>query len=420
LAPKQGDLGDRASDTANRAALDSQEAAEQIQEATGQMRRSQRALGEGQNDPGAQQAAIDALSKALETLDRQLAELEAAAKELAELDEVLQRLIALIEAQQALISETTRLARNLTARPATEVGRDQTTLAGTTRFLEAELPPSVPQAGTYLEEAATQMVLAGGELDAARPAQARPPQNDALENLLRAKRLLEERLAQLKQMLGLPPDAVSLEDLSQMIKDAQRDVNSALSAEALRAMAEDLQRAGQRIRPATSGRLGRLPQAIREPLERAGEALNEGSAAAEGGDQPTAEGEAGNAQEALAEAAAALDLAMAGMGQQPGPGEGEGGEGQKPGQGQGRGRGRQPGTQAGKGTGDAGNFFGQGGANGPRRAAGGEGKFIGLPARERAALLQSQGEDYPQEYAPMIEQYLKNLSDQVGDAPPSP
>jgi hypothetical protein len=414
LAPQQGDLGDRAGDTAARASLDSQEVAEQINEATLQMRRSQRSLGEGQNDPGAQQAALDALSRALASLDRQLAELEAAARELAELDDLLQRLIAIIEAQQTLITETARLARALEARPSVEVGRDQTTLAGATRLLEGDIPASVPQAATYVSEAATQMVLAGGELDAERPSAARPPQDMALENLLHARRVLEERMAQLQQMLGLPTDDALLEELAKMIKEAQQDVNSAMSAEALRAMARDLQQAQSRIRPATSGRLGRMPRMIREPLQAADQALNEGTAAAEGGDQPSASSEAARAQEALAAAAAALDLAMAGMGQS---GEGQGGQGQQAGQGQGRGRGRTPGSRAGKGTGDAGNFFGQGGADGARRDVEGKGRFIGLPARERAALLQSQGEDYPQDYAPMIEQYLKNLSDQVGEEP---
>ena len=35
-----------------------------------------------------------------------------------------------------------------------------------------------------------------------------------------------------------------------------------------------------------------------------------------------------------------------------------------------------------------------------------------LAARDRAAIQQSQGEKYPQEYGPLVEQYLKNLSDQ--------
>lgn len=413
MAPPQGDLADRSADTATRAALDAPEAAEQIAAATAEMRKSQRSLGDGRNHPGAQQAAIDALSKALATLDEKLAELAAAEKELAELEDLLARLIAVIEQQQGLIGETARLARKLEARKPGEMAKDQNALAAETRDIESKVPPSTPQAATYLGDAAVQMILSGNELGSGRPAEARPPQDEALVNLMRAKRELEDRLAQLKEMLGMPPDEAALEDLAKMIKEAQQDVNEAMSAEALDKAAKGLQKAGQRIRPATSGRLGRIPRMIRDPLQAADQSLNEGAAAAESGDQAATSSEAGRAQEALAAAAAALDLAMAGMGQQPGQGEGQGGEGNQAGQGQGRGRGKMPGSRSGKGTGDAGNFFGAGGADGPKRGTTGTGRFIGLPARERAALLQSQGDRYPQEYAPMIEQYLKNLSDQV-------
>lgn len=417
MAPRQGDLGDKAADASDRAGLDSSEAAEHLNEAMEQMRRSQKSLGAARNDPGSQQAALDALAKALDELDRKLAELEAAEKELAQLEELLKRLIALIEAQQGLIDETARLARRLEGRAAPVVGDDQEGLAAETRKLEGDLPESVPQAATYLADAATQMILAGNELDAKRPLDARPSQDEALANLQRARRELEDRLAQLQNMLGRPSEEASLEKLAQMIKEAQQDVNSAMNAEQLSNASKALKKAARQIRPATSGRMGRMPKMVRDPLQRADQALAEGAAAAESGDQAGSQGEAGEAQSALAAAAAAIDLAMAGMGQQPGQGQGQGGEGNSQGQGEGKGRGRQPGSRAGKGTGDAGNFFGAGGADGPKRSTTGTGRYIGLPARERAALLQSQGERYPREYAPMIEQYLKNLSDQVGEAP---
>lgn len=418
LAPRQGDLGDRTQDASSRAALDSPTVSEQLTEATRQMRSSQRSLGEGRNQAGAQQAAVDALSKALEELDRQLAELEKAAEELAALQQLLERLIALIEAQQELISETARLARKLPGRAAAAMAAAQTGLQTEARKIESEIPDTVPQAATYVGDAATQMILAGNELGAARPADARAPQDEALANLQRARRELEDRMAALQEKLGQQPENGSLEKLAQSIKQAQMDVNSAMSAEQLSNMGRGMKNAERRIRPASSGRMGRLPKNIRESLQRAEQSLTESAAEAEEGDQSGAQSEGAQAQEALAAAAAAVDLAMAGMGQQPGEGEGEGGQGKNPGQGQGKGRGKMPGSRAGKGTGDAGNFFGSGGADGPRRNASGTGRFIGLPARERAALLQSQGEGYPQEYAPMIEQYLKNLSDQVQGGTP--
>ncbi len=417
FAPRQGDIGDRTAQAVERAGLDSTEAALRIGEAADQMRRAQRAFGEARNDAGAQQAAIDALGKALEELDRRLAELAKAREELAELEQLLERLIALIEAQQALNSETARMARKVSERSPAEAAREQNGHAAEARKIEGALPPTVPQAATYLGDGSTQMILAGNELGAGRAGAARPAQEEALENLHRARRELEERMAQLQEMLGQPPKDAPLDELARMIKQSQMDLNSAMSAEQLKSLGQGMKKADQRLKPATSGRMGRVPQRVRESLQKAEQSLAEGGAAAEGGDQAGAEGEAGRAQEALAAAAAALDLAMAGMGQQPGQGEGQGGEGNSPGQGQGKGRGKAPGSQAGKGKGDAGNFFGSGGGDGPRGGASGSGRFIGLPARDRAALLQSQGEKYPAEYAPMIEQYLKNLSDQVQGAP---
>jgi hypothetical protein len=71
------------------------------------------------------------------------------------------------------------------------------------------------------------------------------------------------------------------------------------------------------------------------------------------------------------------------------------------------------GTPNPKGTGQMGNWAGAGGTEGPKQPAAGAGQFTGLPMRDRAAIQQSQAEKYPQEYGPMVEQYLKNLSDQV-------
>lgn len=42
------------------------------------------------------------------------------------------------------------------------------------------------------------------------------------------------------------------------------------------------------------------------------------------------------------------------------------------------------------------------------------GGFLGLPERDRKVIEQSQAEKYPREYAPMVEQYLRNLSEEPG------
>ena len=48
---------------------------------------------------------------------------------------------------------------------------------------------------------------------------------------------------------------------------------------------------------------------------------------------------------------------------------------------------------------------------GDRANARGKGEFIKLPPRDRNAIMQSRKETAPSEYAPAVEQYLRNLSD---------
>jgi len=107
-----------------------------------------------------------------------------------------------------------------------------------------------------------------------------------------------------------------------------------------------------------------------------------------------------------------------GQGQTPGQGQAQGqsqaqGQGQAQGVGQGQGQPKAPGQANGKGKGEVGNWQGSGGADGERREAKGGGSFIGLPKRDRNAILQSQTEKYPEEFGSLVEQYLKNLSDQA-------
>jgi hypothetical protein len=41
-------------------------------------------------------------------------------------------------------------------------------------------------------------------------------------------------------------------------------------------------------------------------------------------------------------------------------------------------------------------------------------QFLALPARDRAAVQQSQSEKYPQEYGTMIEEYMRSLAADAG------
>jgi hypothetical protein len=139
--------------------------------------------------------------------------------------------------------------------------------------------------------------------------------------------------------------------------------------------------------------------------------MSDGSAQASGGQGQPAQSSSYSASKSLEQALAALQLAQAGLGSQMAQGQGQQpGQGQSPGQGQQPGRGR--GTPPPKGDGRQGNWEGSGGTDGARRDSAGASSYIGLPKRDRAAILQSQSEKYPQEYGPLVEQYLKNLADQ--------
>ena len=137
---------------------------------------------------------------------------------------------------------------------------------------------------------------------------------------------------------------------------------------------------------------------------------------------------AASAASTLAQAGVGSESAMSKQGEGEGEGEGQGqgkgkgkGKGQGKGQGQGQGQaqanaqGQGSGQPSPQGTGNKGNWDGTGGADGPRQGATGSSSFTKLPSRDRAALQQSQAEKYPQEYGPLVEQYLRNLSDQSGE-----
>jgi hypothetical protein len=113
---------------------------------------------------------------------------------------------------------------------------------------------------------------------------------------------------------------------------------------------------------------------------------------------------------------------MPGQGQQGQmPGQGMQGAGRQPGQGQGGG----PSTQTPQPS-EGATAFKPGGnpeavQRATRQAALQASGFLGLPPRERAAIRQSLGENYPQEFAPLVEQYLLNLANEPTPSPaPSP
>jgi hypothetical protein len=223
-----------------------------------------------------------------------------------------------------------------------------------------------------------------------------------------------------------PPSLANLDKQQAAVQEAAEGLMAAQQqapASAMQAAAEALQKANNAISPLAAGAMGQMPAGAQGALQSAQSSTAQGSAQAAAGQNPPAQQSASAAAQALAQAQAALSLAQAGVGSeaamaQQGQGQGQGkgqgqgqGRGQAQGQGQGQGQG-QPGPQ---GTGDRGNWAGAGGADGPRQGTTGNSSFLRLPGRDRAAIQQSQAEKYPQEYGPLVEQYLRNLSDQSGE-----
>lgn len=221
-----------------------------------------------------------------------------------------------------------------------------------------------------------------------------------------------------------PQGAPTLPQLGQQQKDVKQLAEQLLAAQegvtqqAMQNAAQQLEQALNDVTPIAAGQSGQLPAAAQQAVQSAQSSLTQAAAQAGAGQQQPAQANAQSAAQALAQAQAALQLAQAGLSSQMAQGQGQQGQGQSPGQdgqGQGKQKGRGQGTPPPRGSGEQGNWTGAGGANGARRSASGDGTFIGLPQRDRAAIQQSQAEKYPQEYGPLVEQYLKNLSDQSGD-----
>lgn len=193
-----------------------------------------------------------------------------------------------------------------------------------------------------------------------------------------------------------------------------------MSKMSVQAASTPLDAANQIISPLASGQINSLPIDAQLALRQAQQALTEASAQAAANNAAPAQQSAQTAQDTLIQAASALALAQKGLGnqgeeaQQMAKAEGGRGESEQKGKGEAKGPGENKAkddSKQGKGDGSKGNFDGKGSTEGKRRQVADRNTFIGLPARERNAILQSMGERYPEEFAPLVEQYLKNLSD---------
>ncbi len=226
-----------------------------------------------------------------------------------------------------------------------------------------------------------------------------------------------------KEILALAP-LDQKQDTVQKAAEALLAMQDKASAQAMQSASDALKDANTIISPLTAGAFGQMPAGAQVALQSAQGSTALGSAQAAARQNSPAQQSATSAAQALAQAQAALALAQSGMGSdsamaKKGEGKGKGGKGKAEGEGQGESQANAQGQGKGKpgaqGNGNKGNWEGEGGADGTRTSTTGSSSFTRLPSRDREALQQSQSEKYPQEYGPLVEQYLRNLSDQATD-----
>jgi hypothetical protein len=233
VSKKQQELKQQTRAAQTEAATVAPAAAEELGFAAEQMAKSEQALSKGKNEPASQQAAVDALKRASDELKKTYGELQQAAANLAASEETLKKLSDVIKDQQQLNKETAKAAEKQNRSEPVEtkpLARNQAQTANRAKGLQQELSPVFPDAAQPVQNAVQNMQTAGTRLEQNNPENARQPQADALDNLYKAKKAMEERVNDLKQQLGMPTQSPSeLAQAQEQIDQAQQQINDAIS-----------------------------------------------------------------------------------------------------------------------------------------------------------------------------------------------
>lgn len=406
--------------------------------AAGKMARASRVLGEPDAASVDKKAAVaeqqkqvdEALADAQKILEKKQAQLEQAQKDLAAIEEAKKDVAELMQDQQKLNNETAKNAEGSKDAPkADQLANEQKENQQTAQQAQQSMPQSAQQAQQAMQQAQQAMQQAQSQLAQNQPQNAQPQQQQAMQQLAKTMDALNQTAQQLEQQLGQqamqPNDPRrTLQDLAAAIEKAQTEING--SAEKLPPKPADptaAKEAGKELEK-TQGDLAKLAAEERDQLpadatkaiEEANEALTDAAAKADANKSGEAKKDAETASDKLEAAKAALAMAMEGMT----PGKPEMAQAGPPMPGQPMPGQPMPGNMPMPGPpmpssdpkmGNIGPDPSQD-TGGPRGNAKTASKFGKLPERERQALMSTGAAKYPEEYAPMIEQYLRNLSDE--------
>ena len=407
-----------------------------------------------------EQDAIDKLQQAAQDMSKQVADAQKAADEAAKdstqkLQQLQQQIQQAQQAQQQVAQNTAQAANNPNALAQAQQQQNQVQQA-TQNMQQAASPLSLPasQALANAQQAMQQAQQAQQSNDAQQAQQA---QQQAQQDLQQANQAVQQAIAQNQQQAT---DPSQLAQAANQLQQAQNDVSNALadsqqqqqgqqsnsqqtsqqqsgsqqqtnsqqasqqqsgsqqqanSQQASQQSAQSMQQAQQALAQAAQATQAAaatpgLPDAAQGAVKDAQQDIAQGQQAAKQGDAQATASAAAKAQASLAQAQAAVAVAQAGMTPSPSPGSGQMMAGQQPGQPQ---PGDAPPSPDQTSPDGAKSLTGGSNQKGSLHDTTGNGKFITVMSRERTAISETQAEPRPQEYSPMIDQYLKNLSDQA-------
>lgn len=421
-ARQQQALAERARQLQEQAALNKSQSLESLAEAAKQAgMASEKML--SSLDPASsqelQKAAENALKQAEEKLREELAQLEMIQEDLADARSTREQINELMNRQSELvqraIEQSLRLSEPRTEDSSTEkvqssLDQEQSSLAVDARKSADQLSSSSPEAHQSLNQAAEKMRQAAQQLQQDGTQQAISSQKQAMSQLQNAAQALDQRIGQLQESLGRSPE-LSLAEANQAVMESLAEAQQSISLAKqqvqqghIQPAAEQLIQAAGALMESSQQHSSVLPFDAESTMQEASMSLRQAAAETRAARPTDAQESLRQAQEALSKAQASLTETAELPQNRPDLAH-------------------MPSDQS------AMNHVSQSDPNNPidpketpgdRAASGdtgplgsrGRSAYIGLPPRDRQAIIQSRNEEYPQEFAPEIERYLRQLSDQ--------
>jgi hypothetical protein len=401
LAKEQTQVSQQTEDARNQLPQEAPQAADALKQAQQNMQQAAGNLDKA-NPQAAhpdQQKALDHLQQAKNQLDDKIKDLQNKLGQPADPTQAMDNLANAIDKAQKDLGNTMDQLPQADPRQQAmqDLQKQQQQLADDVKKMNQAAEPQAPDKNPLknAEQAAQKAAQQLADNDPKAAAQSMKQAQDAMQQ---ASKQAKKPDAALPELAGKQED---LRKKAEALAEAPAQPELAQAANQLGQIAQEVAKAGAEDQ-------GAVPPSVSQALQAAQKNLSQASASAEGKNLPQTQSNAQQAQQALTQAKAALQLAQQGLEQgkamamapgQPMPG-------------------MMPGMQANdtvpsQGTGNRQDINGGGQAGGPRSGdSHAASAYLGLPPRDRQALQQSQKEKYPAEYAPMVEQYLRNLSDQ--------